>query len=186
MTDIDSLIGRESKHISEVFSEVSLNGAVKRFDFLIDEKKLNSKYLNEINITSQGDFVTLFQQLQEFDDYPALYIFGINPLLEKTEIISLIESSQLNIPARNKILNNTGILYIGKVKKCAWGRLIQHLGYHQQRKSHGLQIDFWANKTSLELKLSYTVIFFNKSMADYIQVLEQALAKSLKPIIGKY
>src|SRR5690606_2324988 len=138
MIDIDGLIKGESKHISEVFSEVYLNGALKRFDFLIDEKKLNSKYLNEINITSHGDFVPLFQQLQEFDDYPALYFFGINPLLQKTEIISLIENSQLNIPARNKILNNTGILYVGKVKRCAWGRLIQHLGYHQQRKSHGL------------------------------------------------
>lgn len=186
MIKIDNLIKEESKHISELFSEVSLNGAIKRFDFDIDKKKLNSKYLNEVNITSDGDFVSIFQQLQEFDDYPALYFFEINPLLEKTEIISLIENSQLNIPARNKTSNNTGVLYVGKAKKCAWGRLIQHLGYHQQRKSHGLQIDYWVNKTSLEPKLSYTVLFFEKSMADYIHVLEQTLAKSLKPIIGKH
>lgn len=186
MTIIDSLIKEESKKIYELFSKISINGYVKKFNFIIDEKKLNSKYLNDVNITSDGDFVSMFQQLQKFNDYPALYFFEINPLLEKNEIIPLIEKSHLNIPARNKTVANTGVLYVGKVKRCAWGRLIQHLGYHQQRKSHGLQIDFWANKTSLELKLSYTVIFFDKSTADYIHVLEQALIKSLKPIIGKY
>lgn len=186
MINIDSLIKEESKHISELFSKIFLSGAVKRFDFIIDEKKLDSKYLNDVNITLDGEFAPMFKELQKFNENPALYFFEINPLLEKSEIISLIENSQLNIPARNKTTNNTGILYVGKTKRCAWGRLIQHLGYHQQRKSHGLQIHHWANNTSAELKLSYTVIFFNESIANYIQILEQALAKSLNPIIGKH
>lgn len=187
---IERIIKEESKNVSEIFSKIFQNGSLEYFDFIIDEKKLDNQYLNEVNITLQGDFASMFQKLQEFDEYPALYFFEINPLIKKEEIISLIQNIHteygLSIPAKNKTSDNSGVLYVGKVKRCAWGRLIQHLGYHRQRKSHGLQIDYWANKTSLDLRLSYTVIFFDKSMINYIQALEQTLSKSLKPIIGKY
>lgn len=55
-------------------------------------------------------------------------------------------------------------------------------------KSHGLQIQHWAYKIPEPLNLTYTVMFFKKEIADYLEVLEQAIAKDInfKPLIGKH
>lgn len=188
--DLDNFIGNTSQNISEIFFNIFRNGSLERFYFTIDAKKLDSKYLDKVNITLEGEFASMFQKLQEYEEYPALYFFQINPRIKSEEIISLIKSAKttynLHIPAENKSSLNSGVLYVGKVKRCAWGRLIQHLGYHQNRKSHGLQMDHWSNRTSLNIELSYTVMFFDKSVADHIHLLEYELAKLLNPIIGKH
>ncbi|WP_269227735.1 hypothetical protein [Flavobacterium eburneipallidum] len=190
LKQIENIIRDKSKTIAEDFSQISLNGFKKEFSFEIDVKKLDSKYLDRVDITKDGDFSKNFQEIMEYEQFPALYFFEINEIIEKSEIVTLIknvnEKFQLNIPAKNNTLNNGGILYVGKVKSCAWGRLIQHLGYHKNRKSHGLQLDYWAKEIKTELKLKYTVIFFEKNIADDISILERILAKSLNPIIGKH
>ena len=189
--NLENFIKNKSQDISEVFSNIYRNNeSIQSFHYKIDVNKFDNKYVNEINITLHGDFVEMFNEMQEFESLPALYLFEINPSIPKEEIISLInevnKNQFLNIPAQNKSPNNSGVLYVGKVKSCAWGRLIQHLGYHQNRKSHGLQLNFWSNKTSSNIELSYTVMFFDKSVADYIHVLEYELAKFMNPIIGKH
>ncbi len=193
MTDlrqIENFIRDKSKTISEDFFQISQNGFKKKFSFEIDVKKLDSKYSDKVDITKGGDFSAIFQEMIEYEKFPALYFFEINELIEKEEIVNLIkkvnEELQLNIPAQNHTSKNEGILYVGKVKSCAWGRLIQHLGYHKNRKSHGLQLDFWAKKVKTELKLKYTVMFFEENIADDINILERILAKKLNPIIGKH
>ena len=188
--NLEDFIKSKSQNISDIFENIYHNGVIERFQFRIDENKLDNKYLNEINITSHGDFVDIFKKMQEFESLPALYIFSINPSIPKDEIVSLIngvnENQNLNIPAQNKNQQNTGTLYVGKVKSCAWGRLIQHLGYHKNRRSHGLQLDYWVQKTSLKIDLTYTVLFFDEAVADYIHLLESELAKSLTPVVGKH
>ncbi len=187
---MENFIKSKSSEIANAYSEVATSGCKYIFTFEIDTTKLKPAFANEINITKDVDFVEMFEQLQAFDDLPALYFFGINPDIEYEKINDLIKeisiSNNLNFPANNKNTLNKGILYIGKVKRCAWGRLIQHLGYHSNTKSHGLQIDHWAKKIISPLNLTYTVMFFDKSIADYLEIIERALARQYKPIIGKH
>ena len=190
INQLKDFIKNKSKTISENFDNISKNGFLKSISFEIDVNKLDSKYLDKVNITQDGDFSEYFQKMIEYENFPALYFFEINDTVEKEEIVTLIkkvnEEFQLNIPAQNHTHKNEGVLYVGKVKSCAWGRLIQHLGYHKKRKSHGLQLDFWAKEIKTELKLKYTVMFFEENIADDINVLELILAKKLNPIIGKH
>ena len=83
-----------------------------------------------------------------------------------------------------KSINDSRILYVGKVKRHFWGRLIQHLGYYKVNRTQGLQLYYWAKELNLNLKV--TVIEFEPEMIDLMEVLESALAKKLKPILGKH
>ena len=190
INQLKDFIKNKSKAISENFDHISKNGFLQSISFEIDVNKLDSKYLDKVNITKDGDFSEYFQKMIEYENFPAVYFFEINDTVEKEEIVTLIkkvnEEFQLNIPAQNYTLKNQGVLYVGKVKSCAWGRLIQHLGYHKNRKSHGLQLDFWAKEIKSELKLKYTVMFFEENIKEDINILERILAKKLNPIIGKH
>ena len=192
---MEELIKNKCAEISEVFKNVAEHSYVEKLHYSIDISKLNPDYATKINITEQGDFVKMFEELQDakFANLPAIYVFGINSDIKSDVIVNAIDSlrelnQNLNIPAHYKYPQNKGILYVGKVKSCAWGRLIQHLGYHEDSKSHGLQIQHWAQKISEPLNLTYTVIFFEEKMADYIELLERTIAKThiYKPIIGKH
>lgn len=189
LDNLNSFIQDEAKKLSEIFLNIAQNGFVKQFHFSIDETKLNSDYSDKINITQHGDFVSMFQALQEFKEFPALYFFQINPTIPKSEIVTRMkderEKYQLNIPADNSTKDNSGILYVGKVTECFFGRLIEHLGYHRDKTSHGLQIDYWIPQIP-NPQLSFTVFFFEKEVRNHIEVLERIVAKSLNPIIGKH
>jgi hypothetical protein len=76
------------------------------------------------------------------------------------------------------------VLYVGKVKKVLWGRVIQHLGFSKTAGTQGLQLYHWARGLSLELKL--TVLEFEANMADLLPLVEKAVAKQLKPLLGKH
>lgn len=187
---MENFIKNKCSEITYAFAETATLGSRISLTFNIDTTKLNPNYANQINITTDGDFVEMFKELKAYEDLPALYFFRVNPEIDPNEIIGAIDevnnTDNLNTPAKNKYTENKGMLYVGKVKSCAWGRLIQHLGYHQNKKSHGLQIDHWVKKISTPLNLTYTVIFFEKKMADYVQILEVAFAEEYKPIIGKH
>jgi len=189
--NMEGFIKNKSREISDEFSKIGNTGAVKRFDFAVNENLFSSKYITNVDITKEGsDFYSMFKDLKEYENYPALYIFRINPLLEKNEIISLIQKvnkeHSLKIPALNFAKKNEGVLYVGKVKECFWGRLIQHLGYHKKRTSHGLQLSYWLSHTSSRPNISFSVYFFKKSTVDYLELLEKLIAKEYNPIIGKH
>lgn len=188
---MDEFIKNKSSELSRMFQDVANHGCVKTLHYNIDISMLNPDYATNINITEKGDFVDMFNELKYYEEYPALYIFKVNPKIDSKIIIDAIDSINsihLKVPAHYKNPFNNGILYIGKVKSCAWGRLIQHLGYHKNYKSHGLQIQYWANKIPNMFYLTYTVMFFKKEIADSLEVLESAIAKEnkYKPIIGKH
>ena len=189
ITDIDKFIKNKSADISSIFKDVAIKDFVFTKEYEIECNKLKSDYL-EINITDSLDFRELFDELKKYEDYPAIYIFKINPEIERDVILKTIKdfdsSTELNFPALNNFKENHGVLYVGKVKKSAWGRLIQHLGYHQNRKSHGLQLDSWAKESKLQLDIKFQVVFFEKCMSDYLEILEKELAATYQPILGKH
>ncbi|MBY0245052.1 MAG: hypothetical protein K2Q03_06335, partial [Sphingobacteriaceae bacterium] len=117
---IETIIKEESKRISDNFAEIFKKGIVEKFSFTIDQNKLDSKYLNKVNITLDGDFSAHLQDMIRYEEHPALYFFEINESIEKDDIINLInktnEINQLNIPAKNYSTTNEGVLYVGKVK----------------------------------------------------------------------
>lgn len=75
-------------------------------------------------------------------------------------------------------------LYVGKVKKTVWGRVIQHLGFYKVAKTQGLQLFEWAR--DLDLKLKMHVYEFEEDMCDLVSIMELELARKKKPIIGKH
>ena len=183
---IEKLILEEATKVVSIFAPITKGKVVKSFNFKLDSKFFTKDFITH-NITQDVNFKEMFDTLKEYNDYPALYFFQINQELDKTEILGLIKKNDsLITPAINNYKENNGFLYVGKVTSCAWGRLIQHLGYHKQRKSHGLQVGIWGNNTTKDLELSFTVIFFEKESRDYLVVLEKMLSKNLKPLIGKH
>lgn len=185
------LIESKSAAIANAFADVALNSCKRILTFNIDITKLNPDFADKVNITENSDFLDMFTQLISNENDPAIYYFSINknidyPIIDKILSDAQSENLMLNFPAKNSHNVNKGLLYVGKVKRCAWGRLIQHLGYHQNKRSHGLQIDIWAKKVQLPLNLTYTVMFFDKKMEDYLELLESAIALEYKPIIGRH
>ncbi|QAA82304.1 hypothetical protein EI546_11505 [Aequorivita sp. H23M31] len=183
---IEKLICDEATKAVSIFDAITKGQIVNSFKFDIDSKHFTEDFITH-DITQDVNFKEMFDTLREYNDYPALYFFQINQELSKTEVLELIKvNDSLKTPAINNYKENNVFLYVGKVTSCAWGRLIQHLGYHKQRKSHGLQVGLWGNKTTKDLKLSFTVIFFEQESRDYLILLEKRLSKKLKPIIGKH
>lgn len=181
----------KSEEIGGFFNNVSKSKVIGSLSHVIDLSELNDDFADKVDITKGNHFFAkTIQKLQEYEDYPALYFFSINPEIEYSAIFSLIQGVKTRfnkvIPVFNSIKRNTGILYIGKVKGKAWGRYIQHLGYHKNKKSHGLHIGSWAKQSNIELNIKYTIIFFEKEMKNYIQILEKEFANDLKPLIGKH
>ncbi|NBR13906.1 MAG: hypothetical protein EBQ94_11360 [Flavobacteriales bacterium] len=183
---IKKLITEEASKAVSIFDAITKGQIVDSFKFNIDSKHFTEDFITN-DITQDVNFKEMFETLREFNDYPALYFFQINQELSKTEILDLIKANDsLKTPAINNFKENNGFLYVGKVTSCAWGRLIQHLGYHRQRTSHGLQVGLWGNTTTKDIDLSFTVIFFEKESKDYLVLLEKMFSKKLKPIIGKH
>jgi len=183
---LEKLINEETSKAVSVFENIVKGQFVDSFRFNINSNYFTEDFITH-DITQDKNFKEMFDTLRVFNDYPALYFFQINEKLSKIEILDLIKvHDSLKTPANNNFKENSSFLYVGKVTSCAWGRLIQHLGYHKQRKSHGLQVGLWGNKTTKDLQLSFTVIFFEQESRDYLVLLEKMLSKQLKPIIGRH
>lgn len=167
--------------------EVSINGVKSYSVFDIDCEGLED--YNHVDIRDSERFKNMFGQLKGVVG-PVLYWFEIVSDLPNQDIISdlnrYIGSGDCKaVPALKKTIDyDTKALYIGKVKTHFWGRLIQHLGYYKVKATQGLQLYHWAK--DLPLKFKVHVYEFDKSMADLMPIVENALAKELKPLIGKH
>ncbi|MEK8180766.1 hypothetical protein WMW71_10485 [Flavobacterium buctense] len=86
---------------------------------------------------------------------------------------------------KDKFLNTeTKTLYVGKVKKDFWFRIVTHCGWAPSPKTAGLQLKYWYDLEELPpLKLNYIV--FDPIMDDFVSILEIELNKQLNPLIGK-
>ena len=76
----------------------------------------------------------------------------------------------------------TKYLYCGSIKNGIAGRLIQHLGYGSQN-TYSLQLCHWANKIGLILEFHYS--FIKKGESGLTELVESALAHTVKPLVGK-
>lgn len=180
--------------IASDFSEAT--NAYSENDILINEidcSKLDEIFIHQ-DIRYSEDFRDLFNQLEKIEEKPCVYFFEILSDISPKIIVESIEKSNGNgtKPAIKKIYSQESkILYVGKVKKTIWGRLIMHMGFHtnknkpgSQSTAHGLQLQHWAKE--LNLKLKFHVYAFDPQLADYMEIFEREFAKKLQPIIGRH
>lgn len=181
------LINSLSKKLIESLNYLSKEGVKKEFEFEIDCESL--KDYNNIDIRDSLEFKSIFEKLKDLDG-PVLYWFEIlsdidNDIIrEKLKEYSETNNSKAT-PAMKKSFDiNSKCLYVGKVKRSVWGRMIQHLGFYKVSRTQGLQLFHWSK--GLNLKLKVHLYEFEPEMADLISIFEIELAKQNKPIVGKH
>ncbi|ABG58105.1 hypothetical protein [Cytophaga hutchinsonii] len=175
-----------SKSATLPLLRVSETGVKEFYQFEIDCFEM--KDYNFINVLKEGDFAHLFDKVVNICG-PCLYYFEIESDHTADDIVSRIQNYKLipgakSVPAIKKKIPQSKVLYVGKVKKGLWGRLVQHLGYYKVSRTQGLQLFYWTQGTNMKLKMH--VLEFENEMADYMSVLEIKLAKDLNPILGKH
>ena len=184
--ELNETIKEICKNTTKPLLNVSAVGAKQIREYYIDCSDLED--YNLIDIRNSVRYEPLFKDIKEISG-PTLYYFEIISNHSSIEIVngireySLTENSK-SIPAIKAKFPDSQILYVGKVKKHMWGRLIQHLGFYKVQFTQGLQLFYWAKDLSLSLKL--TVLEFEPEMVNLMEVLENEIAKELKPILGKH
>lgn len=175
-----------SKNASASLQYVAENGIKNYKEF--DIKCAELEDFNFIDIRDSEKYKILFNDLKRIEG-PVVYYFEIMSDNTSTDIVNHIrqyaasENSKA-IPAIKRTIPESKILYVGKVKKGFWGRLIQHLGFYKVNRTQGLQLYYWAKELDLDIKLR--VFEFESQMADLMNVIENGLARELNPILGKH
>lgn len=166
---------------------VRANGVKSELSLIIDCNDLDD--YNDIDVRQSEKFKKIFDQLINVTG-PTLYWFEIISDVKPQQVIEKLvayknESSAKATPAiKANIGYDSKTLYVGKVKKAFWGRLVQHLGFYKVEGTQGLQLFYWAKELSLILKLN--VIEFDHDMADFMPVFEYEFAKKLRPLAGRH
>jgi RNA recognition motif-containing protein len=169
----------------------SKNNSKKIISLTIDKAFFNDMYFNN-DIRNSEDLKEIFDVLKTIKN-PVLYWFEIDDSKINAEKIRnlynehRIKKSNRAISSYKKHYDkNSKTLYVGKVKRGFWGRLITHLGYSTSVQTAGLQLFHWYNISEElpDLKLNYIV--YEREMEDLISILELDLARELKPILGRY
>ena len=153
---------------------VSKNGVKNKKEFHINCNELED--YNTIDIRDSEKYKVLFDEIKEFVG-PCLYYFEITSGNLSTEIVDKIKEystteNSKSIPAIKKTISESKILYVGKVKRLFWGRLIQHLGYYKVNRTQGLQLFYWTKTLNLNLKL--TVFEFEPEMINLMEEIGRA------------
>jgi len=183
---MENTIKEISRNAVIPLQNVSKNGVKRIKEFNINCCDLED--YNHIDITNSDKYEKMFTELKELVG-PCLYYFEItsenltSEIIDKIKQYSTSENSK-SIPAIKSKIIESKILYVGKVKRHFWGRLIQHLGYYKVNRTQGLQLFYWTKELNLNLKL--TVFEFEPEMINLMEVLENDLAKHLNPILGKH
>ena len=118
---------------------------------------------------------------------PVVYMFEICPPSSPDAVLAAAKAytGLRAVPARRRSIDDTStVLYVGKVKKAFWGRVIQHLGFARTSATQGLQLYHWTRGMALELQL--TAFEFEDDMADLLPLVEKAVASRFKPLLGKH
>ncbi len=185
---LNQIIQGIAKNASDRFGKIAETNEfnVKSWEILTEH--LKEDHLKQ-DIRDDENFQELFAELQQIKG-PVLYWFEIHPLTSSEQIRADFEGYLNSSPARaaSAIKKNPNlqsrVLYVGKVKKNFWGRVIQHLGVASTAATVGLQLLHWTKENPLHLKLN--ALEFAPEMEDYMTILENGLAKKLEPIIGKH
>lgn len=166
------------KHIAE-------NGCKVR-QFEIDCTNLRD--FNNEDIRFSEEYRNLFAQLAEVTN-PTVYVWELISDISSKEIVDSInrysaEKFAKATPAIKVNYPNSRILYVGKVVRDFYGRVIQHLGFFPHGGTQGLQLFYWAKSLKLTVKL--TVFEFEKNTEELMPLFEKRLAQQLQPILGKH
>ena len=162
---------------------VASNGVKKYFHIDIDCAILPEWYAKYPN-----NYKTIFTEYKVTG--PVLYWFEVISGSDFKEIEKRIVSYKLTeeakaLPAIKSRLNyNTKALYVGKVKRDFWGRVVQHLGFYHVKRTQGLQIHHWCSGLDLNLRLH--IYEFENDMAGLMPVIENGMAITLQPLLGKH
>jgi len=182
-----------SKFIQEVAQKeiasllrVAEHGCKNSYTFEIDCSDL--KDYNFSDIRQSTEYKDLFKTLAQISG-PVLYVFEIMSDTTPKDIVDRISAyskttNSKAIPAIKVAYSNTKTLYVGKVNKNFWGRVIHHLGFYKAQGTQGLQLYYWAKP--LRLKLRLTAIEFENDSKILMAVFERKLADKLNPILGKH
>jgi hypothetical protein len=177
-------IQRECRQAAAPLLHVAEAGvkAVHHFDFNIG----SIQDYSAVDIRESAEHQDVFKRLAEVQG-PVVYVFEICSLSSPSAVLAAAKTyeGRRTMPAfRSNIDDTSPVLYVGKVKKALWGRVIQHLGFSRTAGTQGLQLYHWARGLALELKL--TAFEFEDDMADLLPLVERAVAKQLKPLLGKH
>lgn len=121
---------------------------------------------------------------------PALYLFELLPDADNSQILARLEAYRNStggkaVPAMRKNAGtDSAILYVGKVKKDFWGRLIQHLGFYRNGRTQGLQLYHWMRGSGAKVRVHMYV--FPEEMAQLMGAIEVQVAQQLQPLVGKH
>ena len=164
------------------------NPGAKEYSYDFDCSELDNQYLT-VDITKSEAYKKKFDSLKEIKG-PAVYWFEITSNTNQSDLVNALEDysrkdNHRAVPVIKKTYCATSnYLYVGKVKKNFYSRIVQHLGYFKTAATQGLQLCHWGNNLSLKLKLH--VIEFNRDMEDMMPAIEQHFAQVLKPLVGKH
>lgn len=179
--EIKAFSQRAVQVFTNVFDHVKVHPP---FDILY--KDLLFDGLNH-DVFKVGPFTQLFNQLYEIKG-PVLYWFEITADINNQNIIDALFEYKKQpgfraVPAFKKTKETT-CLYVGKVKRSFFGRIMQHMGYYKQASTGALQLHHWIGDIPLNIKVH--VYEFLPEMANFMIPVENHLASVLKPLIGTH
>jgi len=183
---MDEFLRDYTSDLINALENVKQNGPKKYVSYVFDCSFFRKYEMEDIRDSREHDH---YQMLLRPISGPTLYWFEILDNFD-TELIRLTIKEYRNrrlksVPAIKKTYDSSSsVLYVGKVKRYFWNRVIQHLGYYSNHRTQGLQIYHWAREFDLKLKLH--VYEFEHEMSNLMGPLEYRLARELKPIIGKH
>ena len=172
-----------AERYSTLFRHIAEIGIVKEMSFEIDIKDFENKYRDKKDVRHAAPFKQMFDALTEVDNLPCLYRWEITSPYNEDDIKQAVGELQKFTPRvlkKAKATYNT--LYVGKVKKSIVGRIIQHLGYHRNPASHGLQLNDWAKPMNLHFRLH--IIVLSDEVIPVEEIFETELAHKYVPLIG--
>ena len=173
-----------AERYSTLFRHIAEIGIVKEMSFEIDSKDFENKYRDKEDVRHAAPFKQMFDALTEVDNLPCLYRWEITSPYNEDDIKQAVGELQKFTPRVLKKAKATddNTLYVGKVKKFIVGRIIQHLGYHRNPASHGLQLNDWAKPMNLHFRLH--IIVLPDEVIPVEEIFETELAHKYVPLIG--
>jgi len=144
---------------------------------------------NLTDIRDSPEHQVVFKKLGKITG-PVVYWFEIISATKAEEVRKAISDYKYSegaksVPAlRAKYSKDSKTLYVGKVKRKFWGRVIQHLGYYHVKRTQGLQLYHWAKDIGLKVRLH--AYEFEPEMEELVSLFELEFARKLKPITGKH
>lgn len=186
-----------AEYYSTLFQLVAKCGIIDTNTFEIKSENFNPRYrpnlTDGIDVRTAAPFKNMFEWLKQYDAFPCLYRWEIispdilsKELVEtiKNEVKTIKENTSVQTPRIVKYAfpkDNT--LYVGKSDNIV-SRIMNHLGYHEQKDQHGLHLDMWAREHKMVFKLHIYV--FPQECKPVMELFERSLSEIHPSLIGTH